>query len=111
MSDREVSSARADSKARTSVPTSPRPSRVQVDPDVCGGFGICLAMAPDILLGPACLPLSADESNANQPASVRVAPRAQYPARGAVLDAMEACPTGAIRWVELEQARPGEDAS
>jgi len=59
-----------------------RPSRVYVDPALCIRCEICDEVAPGTLAAAAHGPMPADE---------------------AVLDAMAACPTGAIRWWEGDE--------
>ena len=85
---------------RASSGSMPRPTRVRIDPAVCAGFGTCLALAPGALAG--------DEAAA--PMGERSTPHAPgMPATGAVLDAMAACPTGAIRWVEARGSNASDE--
>lgn len=58
-----------------------RPSRVYVDEELCISCEVCEDVAPGTLAAAALGPFPADEP---------------------VLDAMAACPTGAIRWWEGE---------
>ncbi len=59
-----------------------RPSHVYVDAGLCILCELCDAVAPGTLRAASFGPLLADE---------------------ATLDAMAACPTGAIRWLESEE--------
>jgi ferredoxin len=62
--------------------------RVQIDRSLCSGFGACSDLAPDVFeLGPDAI------------ASVRVGETSD----SAVLEAVEACPMGAIEVVVLQE--------
>ena len=96
------------------TPASPRaaerPTRVRIDLGVCDGYGACLAVAPGALAQAAVL--AAASARARVAGDVPMPDRAtaDLPASSAVLDAMAACPTGAIRWVEPADAA-AEDAA
>jgi ferredoxin len=62
--------------------------RIQIDRSLCSGFGSCTELAPDVFeLGPDAI------------ATLRVGESSDP----AVLDAVDACPMGAIEVVELEE--------
>lgn len=65
---------------RTSSDARLRPEAMWVDPDTCIECGICEEVAPGIRVTSLHIPVSAQS-----------------------LEAMSACPTGAIRWLEGEE--------
>ncbi len=70
------------SDERTPQPGQLRPDTMWIDPDTCIECGICEEVAPGMRV---------DEHR------IAVSPQ--------TLEAMSACPTGAIRWLEGEEDR------